>query len=142
MDENQKRSRNDDPQDEQRPNGEKTTGEHVEHNDSRLENSAPNQVEHHGTNGSKTSPKSYAWNGFWLTSSIAFLLFIFIIPMLSMFGEVAAIFYLYIGVTQLIYVIPLYIIGKSKGLPGFGVGITIAASLTFLLNASCFSMFM
>lgn len=50
-------------------------------------------------------------------------------------------FILFIGVFQLIYVIPLVVIAKVKRKTAFIKGAIVAASLTFLLNATCFGLF-
>ena len=45
------------------------------------------------------------------------------------------------GVTQLIYMLPAILIARRRGRTGIAKGLIIAASLAFLLNASCFALF-
>ena len=45
------------------------------------------------------------------------------------------------GVSQLIYMVPAIVIARRRGRPGLAKGLIIAASLAFLLNASCFVLF-
>jgi hypothetical protein len=45
------------------------------------------------------------------------------------------------GVTQLVYMVPAIIIARRSGRMGIAKGLIIAASLAFLLNASCFVLF-
>ena len=49
---------------------------------------------------------------------------------------------MFVGVTQLVYVIPAILCFKRKGRLGIVTGLIIGASLTFLLNATCFGAFM
>src|SRR5215469_15303930 len=42
------------------------------------------------------------------------------------------------GVTQLIYMLPAIFIARRRGHMGLAKGLIIAASVAFLLNASCF----
>jgi hypothetical protein len=44
---------------------------------------------------------------------------------------------LFLGATQLVYIIPAVVIARSKGQPRLGIGIIIGAALVFLLNATC-----
>jgi hypothetical protein len=48
--------------------------------------------------------------------------------------------YIALGLTQLIYVIPLSYHYKKLGRTGMQQGIWIAAVITFLLNATCFGL--
>jgi hypothetical protein len=47
-----------------------------------------------------------------------------------------------IGLVQLIYVVPLYLNRKTNGKAATAKGLVIAASITALLNATCWGMFM
>jgi hypothetical protein len=47
-----------------------------------------------------------------------------------------------IGLIQLLYVIPLYISFKKSGKTDTAKGMVIAASITALLNATCWGMFL
>ena len=44
---------------------------------------------------------------------------------------------IFMGVSQLLYIIPAIVIYRRKGRPGVVKGLIIAAALTFLLNATC-----
>lgn len=48
--------------------------------------------------------------------------------------------FFFIGVAQLIYLLPAVIIAFNRGRVGMGQGILIAGAITFLLNAACFGM--
>jgi hypothetical protein len=72
-----------------------------------------------------------AWQGFGLTVFLNVLVFYIF---LSFFAWIS----MYIGVTQLIYLIPLMIWRRKS--PGMLQGIIIGASVTFLLNAACFGI--
>ena len=45
-----------------------------------------------------------------------------------------------VGIVQVVYVIPAYIIAKNKGELDLAKGILIGAGITFLLNATCFGV--
>ncbi|SRR5579871_6662227 len=47
-----------------------------------------------------------------------------------------------IGLIQLVYVVPLYLSFKKQGKTETGKGLIIAASITALLNATCWGMFL
>ena len=47
-----------------------------------------------------------------------------------------------IGLFQLLYVLPLYFSFKKQGKAETGKGLIIAASITALLNATCWGMFL
>jgi hypothetical protein len=47
-----------------------------------------------------------------------------------------------IGASQLIYQVPAFFILRSRGRMGMAKGILIGGSLTLLLNAACFGLFM
>ena len=59
---------------------------------------------------------------------------------LRAFGGIGVWFVLAFGVTQLIYIIPAILIARRRGRMGIAKGLIIAASLAFLLNASCFAL--
>ena len=50
--------------------------------------------------------------------------------------------FLFIGATQLIYLIPAILIARSKGKRGMMKGLLIGGALTLLLNGLCFGLFM
>ena len=60
---------------------------------------------------------------------------------LRAFGGIGVWFVLAFGVTQLIYMVPAILIARRRGRIGMAKGLIIAASLAFLLNASCFVLF-
>jgi hypothetical protein len=45
-----------------------------------------------------------------------------------------------IGVAQLVYLVPAILMARRRGRPGIAKGIIIAASLTALLNATCWGL--
>ena len=46
----------------------------------------------------------------------------------------------FIGVSQLLYIIPAVLIAQARGRPGIARGLMIAAGVVFLLNSACFGM--
>jgi len=46
------------------------------------------------------------------------------------------------GFTQLVYQVPVYLVLRRKGKQGMARGIVIAASLTVLVNATCWGVLM
>ena len=46
-----------------------------------------------------------------------------------------------VGLVQLVYVLPLYFQFRKKGKPDTAKGLVIAASITALLNATCWGLF-
>lgn len=51
--------------------------------------------------------------------------------------EVAFLPLIYIGLSQLVYMIPVILIARHKGETETAKGLIIGASITFLLNAAC-----
>jgi hypothetical protein len=47
-----------------------------------------------------------------------------------------------IGISQLVYVIPVAIWAKRRGMKGFVSGVVIGAAITFLLNGACWGWFL
>ena len=45
-----------------------------------------------------------------------------------------------VGITQVLYILPAYLIAKNKGEMGIAKGLLIGAGITFLLNATCFGV--
>ncbi|GIN58807.1 hypothetical protein MUB24_06940 [Lederbergia sp. NSJ-179] len=84
--------------------------------------------------------KTYGGVGFLILVVINLLLFILVLNSMDFLPEIFFFYLMFIGVAQLIYVIPLIIYGKKKNLPGFAKGIIIAAGITFLLNAGCYGI--
>ena len=75
-----------------------------------------------------------------LAHVIAFVLLYF---SFSAGGESLSFFLLFgIGVTQLLYVVPMVVHFRKKREFGVAKGIVIAASLTFLLNGACWGWFL
>jgi hypothetical protein len=85
-----------------------------------------------------TLPKEGSvWAGFGL-SLLLHLLQIPIGIVLALFeSELFMFSILFIGVSQLIYMIPAFVIAASKGKPHLVKGLIIGASIVFLLNAAC-----
>lgn len=53
--------------------------------------------------------------------------------------EVVGLFWvLFIGVAQLLYMVPAWIVARRKGHLGIALGLLIGAALTFLANSACF----
>lgn len=50
------------------------------------------------------------------------------------------VFFALIGVSQLLYLIPAFLILRKRGRMGMAKGILIGAAVTFLLNAACFGL--
>ena len=48
---------------------------------------------------------------------------------------------IFIGVSQLLYIIPVIVIYGRKGRPGIVKGLAITAALIFMLNATCTVIF-
>jgi len=44
---------------------------------------------------------------------------------------------IFLGISQLLYIVPAIFIYRRKGRPGVVKGLIIAAAITFLLNATC-----
>jgi hypothetical protein len=59
---------------------------------------------------------------------------------LRSFATVGLWFVFGFGVSQLIYMLPAIVIARRRGRPGLAKGLIIAASIAFLLNASCFAL--
>src|SRR5262245_53554779 len=70
----------------------------------------------------------------WRGIGLALLLHLIQIPLAA-----ATVFFslIFMGVSQLLYIIPAIVIYRRKGRPGVVKGLIIAAALTFLLNATC-----
>jgi hypothetical protein len=54
--------------------------------------------------------------------------------------EIGFLFFLLIGITQLVYVIPALVILHRRGQPKAVKGLIIGATITFLLNAACWGL--
>lgn len=66
-----------------------------------------------------------------------------IVGVLSAIPELQAVgllFFVVIGVAQLVYVIPALIILHRRGQPRAVKGLIIGATITFLLNAACWGL--
>lgn len=48
----------------------------------------------------------------------------------------------FLGVTQLVYMLPAWILCRRRGWHGVAVGLVIGAAVTFLLNSACFGIVM
>jgi hypothetical protein len=51
--------------------------------------------------------------------------------------HLAAVSAIFIGVSQLVYVVPAIVVCLLKGRSGIVIGLVIIAAITFLLNAAC-----
>jgi len=70
----------------------------------------------------------------WLGVGLALLLHLIQIPLTFVTYFFSLIF---IGISQLLYIVPAIVIYQRKGRPGVAKGLIIAAAITFLLNATC-----
>ena len=59
----------------------------------------------------------------------------------STFGSLVNFPFVFIGGTQLVYLIPAALIARLKGKPGLMKGLLIGGALTLLLNGLCFGLF-
>lgn len=88
-------------------------------------------------------PKSQGnvWAGLGLTV-VAHIIFQPLISLLGMIPKMEFLFFsvFFIGLSQLVYMIPAIIIAFSQGKPQLGKGFLIGAGITFLLNAACMGM--
>ena len=75
----------------------------------------------------------------WLGLGLCLLLHLLQVPMMRLSRSMAL---WWIGVSQLVYIVPAILIAKRRGRPGIVKGLIVGASLTFLLNAACFGFFM
>ena len=48
---------------------------------------------------------------------------------------------IFVGVSQLVYIVPAIVVYRRNGRPGVVKGLIIAAAITFLLNATCTAIF-
>ncbi len=79
-----------------------------------------------------------AWAGFGIAIGLHFIFQPFI-AMLGMIPNMEWFYFsvFFIGLSQLIYMIPAIILASVKGKPHLVKGLAIGAGLTFLLNAAC-----
>ncbi|MGH9837887.1 MAG: hypothetical protein ACREEM_03800 [Blastocatellia bacterium] len=78
--------------------------------------------------------RSQQSNDVWRGIGLALLFHLIQIPLAVVTLFISLIF---IGLTQLLYIIPAIVIYKRKGRPGVVKGLIIAAAVTFLLSATC-----
>lgn len=84
-----------------------------------------------------SQPEGSALIGF-LLSLLLHLLQIPIVVILSLFeSELLILSVLFIGVSQLVYMIPAIVIAFGKGKKQTAKGLIIGAAIVFLLNAAC-----
>ena len=84
-------------------------------------------------NNQRMAERSQQWE-IWRGIGLALLLHLIQIP----FAFVTSFFSLiFIGVSQLVYLIPAILHYRSLGRRGVVKGLIIAAAITFLLNATC-----
>ncbi|MGH9837888.1 MAG: hypothetical protein ACREEM_03805 [Blastocatellia bacterium] len=80
--------------------------------------------------------------GLGLGVALAFLLHIFQIPLLVLAGELLNGEYafapiLFIGLSQLVYILPAILLAHRRKKGGVVKGLCIGAGITFLLNGTC-----
>jgi len=70
----------------------------------------------------------------WRGIGLALLMHLIQIPLAA-----ATVFFslIFMGISQLLYIVPAIFIYRGKGRPGVVKGLIIAAAITFLLNATC-----
>jgi len=74
----------------------------------------------------------------WRGIGLALLLHLIQIP----FTVITYMFSLiFVGVSQLVYIVPAIVVYRRNGRPGVVKGLIIAAAITFLLNATCTAIF-
>ncbi len=84
----------------------------------------------------------------WWGFGLALLLHLIQIPIAILFIALASDPYfflvppMFIGISQLVYIIPALLIAHKLGKPHIVKGLLIGASLSFLLNAACAGMFL
>lgn len=76
----------------------------------------------------------YPQKDIWIGIGIALLLHLIQLPLAALTVFVSLIF---MGVTQLLYIIPAIVVYHRKKRRGVVKGLIIAAAITFLLNATC-----
>lgn len=74
----------------------------------------------------------------WLGIGLAFLLHLGQIPLGVISTGISIIF---IGISQLLYLVPAIVVYSKKGRPGMVKGLLIGGGITFLLNAACTGLF-
>ena len=72
----------------------------------------------------------------WLGVLIAFGLHL----SLLIFLQIGLVLLLGVGLVQVVYIIPAFIIARNRGETGIAKGLLIGAGITFLLNATCFGV--
>ena len=73
-------------------------------------------------------------NDVWRGVGVALLLHLIQVPLMLVTAAISLIF---IGLSQLIYIIPAIVIYNRRNRPGVVKGLIIIAAITFLLNATC-----
>ena len=87
------------------------------------------------SNGGETAPMIEAESGWRVVEGIliTFALQLLQILVLWLFPGALG----FIGVTQLIYIIPAVVIARRNGTPRLAMGLIIGAAMVFSLNATC-----
>ena len=101
----------------------------------------PNQMNPYQNYPMPTKSEGSALAGFGIAIGAHFIFQ----PLISILGAIPKMEFLYfsvfyIGLSQLVYMIPAIIIAFSKGKPQLGKGLLIGAGITFLLNAACMGL--
>jgi len=89
-----------------------------------------------------SSQEGDVWTGLAIGLSINILVFGFGVIFMAMSGAYALEpFLAAIGLTQLIYIVPMILVARSAGRVGRVKGLIIATSITLILNAACWSAY-
>jgi len=70
----------------------------------------------------------------WRGIGLALLMHLIQLPLAAVTVFLSLVF---MGISQLLYIIPAIVIYRRRGRPGVVKGLIIAAAVTFLLNATC-----
>lgn len=92
-------------------------------------------------------PKGSIWAGLGLTLMFHFVVQVSLLFILAMIVpgsernlEIALLPLMYLGLSQLVYMIPAILIARRKEETETAKGLIVGAALTFLLNAACTGM--
>jgi hypothetical protein len=76
--------------------------------------------------------------GYTVVLHIIFASILYVLFLISDYDNVLALIPIFfIGISQLVYMIPAILIAQGKGRPQFARGFVVGAAVTFLLNAAC-----
>ncbi len=94
----------------------------------------PGQYDNSVTTGGQSSSSHNVWRGI----GLALLLHLIQVPLAFLTSGISLIF---LGVSQLVYIIPAIVVYKRNDRSEIVKGLIIAAAITFLLNATCTVLF-